>query len=226
VVDRHRTTGPAFRGLRAANRPLAALAPFPAHGRVEPCSEVVLPLTVVSDLREWRRELRLRWRLVRLVADDCFLIGRDDALEPTWQTGPAASDHCAVLPRRPGTTLLDGEALIDAEPESAQTVAEVRWRADRTGAYALLLDLDGVLGWTSFLVQPQGWSPQPGLLGPGRFRVESEIDAPLRDRWTRVEVDPASVPPGQYMLGTLPLDVFDDVRVDARGAVSESPLPW
>jgi hypothetical protein len=187
---------------------------------------VVLPITLVSDLRERRSDVRLRWRLVRLEGEDCFLVGRDDATEPTWETGPAASDHCAVLPRRAGSTLLHGETVVDAEPESTEVVAGVHWRAECTGAYALLLEVDGVLGWTSFVVQPQGWSPPPGLVGPRRFRVDRELDAPLRDRWTGVEVDPAAVPPGQYLLGTLPLDVFDDVSVDARGVVSESPLPW
>lgn len=226
VLDRHRTTGPAYRGLRAANRPLTALAPFPSHGRVRPGEELVLPITLVSDLAEPREHVRLRWRVARLDGDGCFLVGRDDAVDLTFITDPAAPDHCAVIPRRPGLTLLEGECAVDAAAESAEVVAEVRWHAAETGAYALLLDVDGQVGWTSFVVQPDGWSPQPGLVGPTRFRVESELDLPLRDRWTGAEADPDAAPPGQYLLGAVPVDVFDDVHVDARGVVTESPLPW
>lgn len=227
VVDRHRTVGPAYRGLAAANRPLVALVPLPPGGRVLPGAEVRLPVTVVHDRHRDLGVLPLRWRLAALDPDDAFLVGRDDPGVGAGLEGPpAARDHCAVLPRHHGRTLLEGETEVAVGPDALVEATEVAWRADVEGPVALFTDLAGVEGWTSFVVAPDGWEPPLGLTGPRRFTVVSEIPGRLRDRWTGARVDPASVPPGQYRLGDRSVDVFDDVVVRADGHVVTSSLPW
>jgi beta-mannosidase len=243
MVDRHRTTGPGYRGLAAANRPLVALAPFPRGARVAPGAEVRLPIVVLNDLSHPAGPggpggpVQLRWRLARLGPDDCFLVGRDDPERPGPLQGELApSDQCCVLPRGEGVTLLEGECSLEVPADARIEAAEVVWTADTGGAghndnddaapIALFLDLDGVAGWTSFMVAPDGWSPQPGLVGQSRFTVTSDRPGPLRRRWTGDVVDPSAAPPDQYLLGDLPVDVYDDVHIHADGRVTTKPLPW
>jgi hypothetical protein len=229
MVDRNRATGPGYRGLAAANRPVVALAAWPAPGRIDPGATVELPIRVINDLHLARRRSRLQWRLAALGPDECFVVGRDDPghLGPLMSEGTAAAaDQVAVLPRAAGTTLLEGSRVLDLEPDSITDAAICTWVADKTGPVALFMELDGEMGWTSFVVQAPGWRPQPGLLGPRRFRVTSEVPRELRSRWTGVVVDPAAAPPGQYLLGDIAVDVFDDTHVDAAGRVTGRALPW
>jgi beta-mannosidase len=226
VVDRHRTTGPAYRGLAAANRPLVALAPFPEGGRVVAGSAVRLPIVIVNDTHVDRPGLPLRWRLAALDPDDAFLVGRDDPEVPwAMQADGSPPDQVCVLPRRPGRTLVSGEVEVNANAAWSGTVAEVSWTAT-DGPVALFLDLAGVVGWTSFVVAPDGWAPAPGLRGPTRFRVTGDRDEPLRRRWTGEYVDPAAAPPDQYLFGDVPVDVFDDTHITAAGDVRTNGLPW
>ncbi len=226
VVDRFRTTGPAYRGLAAANRPLVALAPTPA-GTVAPGSRLVMPITVVNDRLDAADVLQLRWRLAALGPDDAFIVGRDDPVElGPLQEVLAPRDHACVLPRRAGSVLLEGDVEVRIGPDSCAQVAEVAWDADVEGPVALFLDLGGAVSWTSLVVAPDGWSPVPGLTGPHRFRLTSDRPAPLRERWTGAETDPAQVPPGQYLLGESPVDVWDDVHVKVDGSVVTTSLPW
>ena len=226
VVDRHRTTGPAYRGLAAANRPVVALAPIPAGGRVRPGASVRLPVVVVNDTHDDLGTVTLRWSLERLGPDDAFLVGRDDSVQRSaLHDEMAPPDHCVVLPRGRGTSVAAGEYQVAVGPDARVDAGVVDWQADGAGPMALFLDLDGILGWTSFVVA-DGWRPTPGLTGPSRFTVSTEVEGPLRRRWTGAEVDPAAAPPDQYLLGSLPVDVFDDVHVAADGTVTSNPLPW
>jgi beta-mannosidase len=234
MVDKWRTTGPGYRGLAASNRPVVALAPFPSGARVGPGSSVRLPIVVLNDFQVGRGEVPLRWWLAALdpAADECWLVGRDDPERPGPLQGQLApSDQCCVIPRAAGTELLSGSTVVSLGPDARVEAAEVEWVAvgDRPTAVALFMDLDGVVGWTSFMVAPDDWSPAPGLTGRSRFAVTSEwrdAGAPLRRRWTGDEVDPAAAPPDQYLLGDLPVDVFDDVHVGPEGRVTTNPLPW
>ncbi len=227
VVDRHRTTGPAYRGLAAANRPVIALAPFPPDGVVRPGTAVRLPVFAVNDRHDATRRVPLHWRLAQLGPGDAFLVGRDVPHQlGALQSELAAEQHCAVLPRAGGRTLLSGEVDVELTPDSCQQVAEVSWTADVEGPVALFLELDGHVGWTSFVVADEHWRPVPGLAGPSRFSVVTELARPLRRRWTGDVVDPAAAPPDQYLLGDVAIDVWDDVTVDASGVVKSNPLPW
>lgn len=227
VVDRHRTVGPAYLGLAAANRPVVAIAPCPPGGRVVPGAALRLPITVVNDLHRDLGTLPLRWRLAALDADDAFLVGGDDpGMIGVLEGSPSPDDQCAVLPRRPGRTLLEGELEVRVGPDALVQAAEVAWPADVEGSVALFMDLDGVESWTSFVVAPDGWSATPGLSGPRRFTVTAEAPGELRERWTGTPADASAAPPGQYRLGDVLVDVFDDVVVHADGRVETSPLPW
>jgi beta-mannosidase len=230
VVDKWRTTGPAYRGLAASNRPLVALAPFPRGARVAPGAEVRLPIVVLNDSARAAGPLPLRWRLAALDVDagDCFLVGRDTPERPGPLQGELApTDQCCVFPRREGRTLLSGELEVDVAADARIEAAEVVWAGSGyEGPVALFLDVAGVVGWTSFVVAPDDWSPAPGLAGPSRFRVTSDRPGALRRRWTGEEVDPAAAPPDQYLLGDLPVDVYDDTHVSLDGTVTSNPLPW
>jgi len=241
MVDRHRTTASGYRGLAAANRPLVALAPFPRGARVAPGAEVRLPILVLNDLLRPAGTagpagpagpVSLRWRLARLGPDDCFLVGRDEPERPGPLQGELAPpDQCCVLPRAAGETVIEGSLVLDVPADARIEAAEVVWTAGGDAGtdgipMALFLDLDGVVGWTSFMVAPDGWSPEPGLVGRSRFTVTSDRPGPLRRRWTGEEVDPSAAPPDQYLLGDLPVDVYDDVHVHADGRVTTNPLPW
>ncbi len=228
VVDRHRTTGPAYRGLAATNRPLLPLSPLVDGGRITPGSQVHLPLIVVNDLARDLGTVPLRWRLAALGDEDRFLVGRDDwtGLTDDPLLHPAAPDHCAVLPRRAGRTLLEGEIEITVGPDDLVAAGEVTWTADVEGPVALFMAADGIENWTAFMVAPDGWQPAPGLDGPRVFRVRGADDRPLRRRWTGEEADPEAAPPDQYLLGDIPIDVYDDVDVAVDGTARSSPLPW
>lgn len=226
MVDKWRTTGPGYRGLAAANRPLVALAPFPRGTRVRPGEAVRLPIVVVNDHLRDLGPVAVRWRLALLDGpDDCWLVGRDDPERPGPLQGELAPpDQCCVLPRAEGTTLLSGQATVDVGPDAIVQADEVVWTADVEGPVALFMDVAGVVGWTSFMVAPDGWRPAPGLVGRSRFRVAGEGE--LRRRWTGEVVDKTSAPPDQYLLDGRPVDVYDDVDVDDRGVVTAPTLPW
>lgn len=229
VVDKWRTVGPAYRGLAAANRPLVTLAPFPAGARVRPGSEVRLPVVVVNDSAEGIGSVEVSWRLALLDGpDDCWLVGRDTPERPGPLQGELAPpDQCCVVPRRDGRTLLSGSARVDIGPDSLVQADEVVWTADVEGPVALFMEVAGIVGWTSFMVAPDGWSPEPGLVGRAQFSVDApDFASPLRRRWTGDVVDRRAAPPDQYMLGDRPVAVYDDVSVDAAGRVTTNPLPW
>jgi hypothetical protein len=229
MVDRHRTTGPGYRALAACNRPVVALAPFPTGGRVQPGASVSLPIVALNDLSRSLGTVPLSWRLALLGPDDAFLVGRDAPERPGPLQGELApTDQCCVLPRGPGSTLASGSVSVELGPDARVEAAVVDWVADvpSGSAVALFMDLDGIVGWTSFVVADDGWSPEPGLSGPSRFTVSSARTEPLRRRWTGEVVDPAAAAPDQYLIGPIPVDVYDDVVVDAAGNVTTNPLPW
>jgi hypothetical protein len=122
--------------------------------------------------------------------------------------------------------LAEGESEVAVGQDSAKVVTEVEWGADTEGPVALFLDLDGVVGWTSFIVAPDGWEATPGLVGPRRFSVAHQLPADLRERWTGTPTDPSDVPPGQYRLGAIDLEVFDDIVVYGDGSIERNALPW
>jgi hypothetical protein len=224
--DRLRTTGPAFRGLAAANRPLLPIVPPVPAGRVTPGTQLRLPLVIVNDTDECFTG-PVTWRIARLGTDDAFVIGADVPDVPGPAAGPTApADHVFVLPRRPGETVIAGTVDARVGPNSAVTVTELAWTADVTGPVAVFVDAGGVANWTSFVVAPDQWRAQPGLAGPHRFRVTSDRPGQLGRRWTGEPVAMAAAPPDQYLLDGVPVDVFDDVHVRADGTVETSPLPW
>ena len=228
VVDRHRQTGPAYRALAAANRPVLPLAPLPVGGRIRPGERVVLPIVVVNDLPGDLPSATLSWRLARLEPGDSWLIGCDEAPARTRMAPRPRADQCAVIPRRVGAVIREGAVDVVVPADSATTVATVEWTADGDGAVGLFLDLDGIVNWTAFVVHPDGWRPHPGLVGPTRFRVTADVPCPLRRRWadSSADVELNDVPPDQYLLGDLPVDVFDDVHVAANLRVTSPDLPW
>jgi beta-mannosidase len=231
VVDRHRTVGAAFGGLAASNRPVAALAPFPRGGRVAPGSSVRLPVWVVNDLSSGLGAVPVSWRLCALDgADDCWLVGRDDPERPGPLQGELApADQVCVIPRRFGRTLASGSVTVDVGPDALVLADEVSWLApaDFAGPVALFMTVgDGLPGWTSFMVAPDGWSPAPGLTGRARFVVS--CDGALVQRWTGEPVASLdAVLPDQYLLDGVPLNVFDDLTIGSDGTVERAaPLPW
>lgn len=227
VLDRHRAPTIAYRALAAANRPLLAVARPPARSRAQPGEVVDLPVVVVNDMRDGHGELHLHWALARLGAGDRWIVGRDDLLgEPDPLLGPAPAGHFALLPVRLGQVVAEGDETIAVLPNSRAQGPVVSWRAEEEGEYALFLDLGGVSNWTTFAVRPDGWVPAPGLSGPRTFNVTTPLQLPLRRRWTGEAVGPAAVPPDQYLLGDIELDVYGDVVVDADGAVHAPELPW
>jgi beta-mannosidase len=236
VVDRHRTVGPAYGGLAAANRPVAALAPFPVGGRVVPGSVVRLPVFVVNDLSSALGPVEVSWQLCALDGDDdCWLVGRDDPERPGPLQGELApSDQVCVIPRRFGRVLASGVAAASVGADALVQVDEVVWTASWEGPVALFMTVgNGAPGWTSFMVAADGWSPVPGLTGRARFAVSGPgagagSPGSLVRRWTGEPVPSLdAVPPDQYLLDGVPVNVFDDVRVAADGTVERaSPLPW
>jgi hypothetical protein len=126
--------------------------------------------------------------------------------------------------------VLAGSASVAIGPDALEQVGEVEWVADVDGPSPMALFMqigDGPVGWTSFMVAPDGWSPEPGLVGRSRFEVTLERPGALRRRWTGEAVsDLKAVPPDHYLLDGVPVDVFDDVVVRADGRVETPALPW
>jgi hypothetical protein len=226
LVDRLRATGPAYNAFAAANRPVLPVIPLPAGGRVDPGTPLQLPISVVNDTCSSVRG-PLTWSVEALAPDDAYLVGRDEPdRRGTLQAEVAPTDHVCVLPRRRGRQLAAGTLDVDVPGGTCTRVAEIGWLADVRGPVAVVVEVAGQTNWSAFVVEPPEWRPVPGLAGRHRFRVTSDRPGTLRRRWTGEVVDPSSAPPDHYLLGDLPVDVYDDVHVGVDGSVNRSALPW